>query len=185
MTRVVVILASLLALVVASPAAASTFAGERPSSSPLVADFVELGLEHWHARGVFPCAPPALEVLEAPALVADDDGDGDVEEGELSGDRGAGGRAELGGCRLWLRAGFVRAAERERWRPNVYVEERLELCETIVHELGHVAGLEHGHDDVMAAVGSARPWACRVWVGRLVRAERRAHAARARARARR
>lgn len=113
----------------------------------MVETLVRLGVDFWHARGVEPC--PAPTVLIADSLIEDDGVD-------------AAGRAL--DCRIWLRADLVRAAERERYKPEAAGHRvREALCIVVAHEVGHLAGLGHSETGIMAPAANAVPWECKVW----------------------
>lgn len=112
-----------------------------------ITEALAIGQTFWHDRNVQPCANPQISVVPAP-------GGPGIE---------ADGAAELGGCHVWLRASLVRAAGREHRRRNWGGDsDRENLCATVVHELGHTAGLSHTPSGVMSPYGVV-PWACRVW----------------------
>lgn len=166
-----VLLTLLVALFLASPAAASTYPGEHPAPA-FVQKLAVKADAFWHARGVASCASNS-PVLMAPSLRDDDDGDGDRElwgtgDGPAAGsepgadgtsrDEDATGRATLGGCQVWLVSWIVRETASPRWYGMA-----IDLCTTIYHEAGHTAGLEHTTTGLMAPSGGGDPFECRVW----------------------
>jgi hypothetical protein len=152
----------LLSLVVAVPgAAASTYPGERDAmTNPLVRQTVQIAQDFWHARGVQPCSAPNV-------MLADSLWDTDVEVGVEPA-----GRADQPGCNVWIHAEIVSNAQ------DLYMggSETLNLCVTVVHEMGHSAGLGHTEDGsgVMGAQGLAVPYECKVWARKVDRRKARA-----------
>jgi hypothetical protein len=140
----------------AEPPASVSVPGDFPHPSAarlVIRETLTVGEGAWHARAVQPCAAPNVLVV---ASIAAGDGDG---------------MADLNGCRIWLRAGLVRAAARERPRANTGGDSQRELlCQTVMHELGHTAGLEHTRSGVMSPDVGEVPWACREWRATLDRA---------------
>lgn len=145
----------------------AAYPGERPAGE-LALGAIAVGLEHWAARDVRPCAGGRLEVLVADDLT-DVDVDGDV----------VAERAELGGCRLWVSAWVVAGARddlaraRRAGRRGAGVSPPtglLDLCAAGAHGLGHNAGLGHTAAGLMGESLSddAVPFACRVWARELV-----------------
>lgn len=157
MLRVSLILIALAALLVGCPASASAsasgetvFPGQQPTSDELVIESVSVGNDFWHARGVEPCADPAV-------MVADDLNGPDLPSGESAFERAA-------GCQIWLLRWIVRAAD-QRTRLGL-----TNLCRVMVHAMGHTAGLGHSRTGVMAPSidltttrNTAVPWSCRAW----------------------
>lgn len=119
----------------------------------LIAASLAIGQGFWHDRGVQPCPNPQVIVKRSLWDAADSPRDAQGRPVDT-----VWGRAVQGGCTIWL----------ARWTFRRY--RRLDFCRTVVHELGHTAGLDHDHDAVMA--GRATPYACKVWVRRLQRRER-------------
>lgn len=141
---------ALAALLLILPTQAEAFPGERLANNPTLNELVALGQDFWHARGVQPCGTPTV-------MLAEDFG--------IVGPNGETAAAIAIGCTIWFNSN-------ERYSPIGYVQAHplnryasAELCATVIHELGHTAGLEHSSDprSVMAAVGGDPPWACRVW----------------------
>lgn len=111
------ITATLVALVLVGPAAASTpntrfdVGPDVTNNSRIRADLIRAG-RHWKAA---PKCPVTVGVM-------DDDGDTYA-------------RAQLGGCRIWIDKG---------WWDSLMAQPRL-LCNVIVHEYGHLLGHMHNH----------------------------------------
>jgi hypothetical protein len=159
-------------LVLILPSTASAYPGERDAmTNPLVRQTVQIGLDFWLERGVWPCLQP--QVMLADSLWSD----------ELPKGVEPGGRAELGGCRVWIAADIVASAQDIAVGGN----PTLTLCSTMVHELGHTSGMtfpdgpdEDDLPDVHAASGlmswsaSVDPWACRTWARKIDRRKERA-----------
>src|SRR4051812_40412871 len=142
------LIGTLLALILATPARADTvFPGQHPAESAAISQIVPLGRDYWLQRHIEPCAAPAI--LAAPRLVSEDG----MEHQELT---------QVGGCTIWLEQGIVRDAERY---PLASGNEAV-FCTTIVHALGHTAGLLDGSTAVMAGVP---PAVCRHRVQRRAR----------------
>jgi hypothetical protein len=153
MTRALTIALALLAIL---PSTASAYPGERDAmSNPLVRQTVQIGLDFWQARGVQPCAAPNVMLADS---LADTDVDAGVEPA---------GRADTPGCNVWLNVEIVSNAQ------DLLVggSETLNLCTTVVHELGHSAGLAHTEDGsgVMGAQGLATPYECKAWARKVDR----------------
>ncbi len=156
---------SLLGLLVAglvfsaAPAAAYSFPNERPAS-PLTMSAVKVATVFWSVRGVDSCSN--LTVMSAPSLLDDDGID-------------AGGRAWLPTCKMWV----LRRTERQAVQDLRYVWDSADgveyLCATVIHELGHLGGLQHSTSGVMSAVLTV-PYVCVRWA----REQRRAVTARRR-----
>ena len=165
MRRMLMILV-LAAATLALPAAASaqSFPGERPATDPWVPELVQLGLKFWQARGVEPCVSP--EVLMSSDLDL-------PEHGQVS----VGGRARLGACapgtgettgRMWLLERLITDA-RDLWTGGAPTRT---VCAVVVHELGHLAGLEHTDGGAMNGSSGGdkdTPWECWVWARRIDR----------------
>lgn len=150
-------LAILLALAVVALAPAS-------ASASMLDDFRAIGVEFHAQRGVTVRADVTLRLAPAPCGVSE--ADGCIADG-------------IGGRDMVLRSGLVRAATRERWREGRGGDsERLTLCTTVVHELGHVGGLAHTETGLMSPMGGATPYECVRWLARAERTERRAFVAR-------
>jgi hypothetical protein len=154
------ILAAVLASLIA-PASAFGYPGERDAmTNPLVRQTVQIAQDFWHARGVQPCSAPNV-------MLADSLWDTDVEVGVEPA-----GRADQPGCNVWIHAEIVSNAQ------DLYMggSETLNLCVTVVHEMGHSAGLGHTEDGsgVMGAQGLAVPYECKVWARKVDRRKARA-----------
>lgn len=147
------LLVSLLAaLVLASPAAASTAIASRKGAG-MVRQFTGMGVQFWADRGVTMCADPEAGITPLPEMDAGVEGNG---------------------CRFWISSTLVRQAARERWRPHHDGDSlRAQLCATVFHELGHVAGLQHTTSGLMAPVGGPTPYVCQRWVSSRDRRARR------------
>jgi hypothetical protein len=90
----------------------------------------------------------------------------------------AAGRASFAGCRFWLHDFIVGGAVADRWRRGGSDGYRDVVCAMVVHEVGHLAGLQHSDTGVMDETASAVPYACKQWRRGLERQERRAFVAR-------
>jgi hypothetical protein len=154
LTLCLIVVASLAG---ASSAQATTFTGERPADA-LVQGAVVVAQGFWTDRGVTPCAHPTV-------LVADD----------LTAADGipAHGRALVEDCTLWLLASDV-AEMHSQLRPGHGGDAPEAICTAVVHEMGHLAGLEHTETGIMSAYMPPTPWACSKWAA----AQRRAATAR-------
>jgi hypothetical protein len=136
-----------------------TFAGEYPTTWRHAPALVDLAREFWQARDVEPCASP--QVMEAPSL--------------FTGGSDATGRALQGDptrCKMWLHASWLRDTKAESWRNNDNL--RVYMGAVVVHEMGHLGGLDHSDGGLMdAGVGAEGfPWECRQWVRELDRPAR-------------
>jgi hypothetical protein len=113
-------LALALSLAAATPAAASdwdgaSFAGQRPLSAPALE---RIAVDFWAQRNIRVCDPT---IMRAPRLLASDG----VQ---------ASGRAWAPSCTVWVQ---------DLWATSAHRDVREELCTLVVHETGHLAGLEH------------------------------------------
>jgi hypothetical protein len=144
------LIASTLAiLILAAPAGASMH------GTGMVRDFTAMGVEFWQHRDVSMCPNPEAGVTPLPEMDAGVQGNG---------------------CRFWISSTLVRQAARERWRPHTGGDSvREELCATVFHELGHVAGLGHTTSGLMSPMGGPVPFECVQWVRHRERLERRAY----------
>jgi predicted Zn-dependent protease with MMP-like domain len=162
--------ALLLALIVLAllPCSASAsdwtgtgYIGER-TAHPIIGEMTDIAVDFWKERGVQVCEPVPMQ---APRLV-------DVDGIE------AAGRASTALCRFWLQDFIVREALADRWRRGGSDGFREVVCAMVVHEVGHLAGLQHSDTGVMDETASAVPYACKQWRRGLERQERRAFVAR-------
>jgi hypothetical protein len=146
-------LALALSLAAATPAAASdwdgaSFAGQRPLSAPALE---RIAVDFWAQRNIRVCDPT---IMRAPRLLASDG----VQ---------ASGRAWAPSCTVWVQ---------DLWATSAHRDVREELCTLVVHETGHLAGLEHTDSGLMAESPDATPWACKRWASGSASASRRARA---------
>jgi hypothetical protein len=112
-----------------------------------------IGETFWHDRNVQPCPNPQITIAP-PALMPQQNADG---------------AAQLGGCQIWIRQTLAREAATEHARPGTGGDSaRDTLCLTVIHELGHTAGLEHTTSGVMSPTGPV-PWVCAHWRAQLDR----------------
>jgi predicted Zn-dependent protease with MMP-like domain len=167
MMRALLLALTVLALLPCSAHASdwtgSGYIGER-TAHPMIGEMTDIAVDFWTERGVQVCEPVPMQ---APRLV-------DVDGIE------AAGRASTALCRFWLQDFIVREALADRWRRGGSDGFREVVCAMVVHEVGHLAGLQHSGMGVMDVEASAIPFACKRWRRGLERQERRAFVARAR-----
>lgn len=137
---------AVLALTISSGAAqAQAYPGERETRHPKIQRMVAKGVAYWQARGLQPCASPTI-------IGASDLTDVDAYDPNA--------RAELNGCRIWVRADLLASALSERSSGARGGDSHREaLCALIFHELGHTAGLEHS-EGIMHATHRETPRGC-------------------------
>lgn len=153
------LLLSVLALVVAEPAAASTYPNERPAPE-FVQALARQADAFWKARGVPACAATRT-VLTAPSLM---DADGVDAAG-----RGAPNDGRADGCQMWVARWLVRDAA-----GSLYTDGSAILCAVIFHEAGHTGLLGHSATGLMTPELSTVPFECKVWARRFEASKQRA-----------
>jgi hypothetical protein len=113
------------------------YPGQRLAQNVLVDRFSTFAADFWRDRQVTPCPNPTLWL--AP----------DLGEGALA-------RANPRTCEMWVRVSAVEFAQEKD------TEDRLDgqmfLCDTILHETGHLAGLGHGKEGIMRSDGGNTSW---------------------------
>jgi hypothetical protein len=124
--RLVLVIALVGFLLIATPAQSWTPPGDRPAGGGLVSTFALMADGFWRDRGFSPCPPERLNLRLA----------SDLSDGLPW--HFAYGRGELGGCRVWVLSRLVKQAA-ERPAGN---DRAVYLCRTITMEIGHTAGLD-------------------------------------------
>ncbi len=102
---------------------------------------LDAGYEHWTNRGVsIPCAKSEIKVIYASSLLGADGID-------------ASARAFRGECTIALRYAF--------FGDRYYLNLRLS-CAVVIHELGHLGGLNHTETGIMMprVDWEVIPWSC-------------------------
>ena len=113
----------------------SHYPSERVANNPMLDRLYLFAVGFWAKRGVVPCGPVSI-------LLSD----------QMNGANGAASSPkrpgmEYAACRLWVDTYLVRDAQR-----NSSLEDR--VCNTVLHEVGHLGGLPHSRDGVMRPVDS-------------------------------
>jgi hypothetical protein len=114
-----------------------------------IAGAVQTAETFWHDRGVQPCPDPT--VIVGPLASASWD-------------------AAAQGCQITISSRLTTIRGGLWWRRM----QLQSLCRTIVHEVGHTAGLGHTKEGIMAAWVEQQPvpWACVQWSHREARSPR-------------
>ena len=142
MRRLVLALALALALV--SPASAANMPGERGFSDRRLDRDVSVALRYWHRMP--PCGTPTFYLYD-----------------EVNPDQRA--MADPVYCRIYFSRSYWRAVKAlpsygRWWRSRMRAQE---LCVVVLHEWGHLLGLDHSPDEfsLMYSQYGVVPFACR------------------------
>lgn len=145
-----ILIAGLAFFALAGTAHASSYPGEAETVRPDVITMVHVGDGFWGHRNVqMPCTPHVF--------LADDLSDkGDAAGYMVLGRGGAPGTEDQ--CKLWLNRSWIRDNLDGRGNTGSvrYIGQR-EICQIVVHEMGHLAGLGHTQGGIMDADNSKHP----------------------------
>lgn len=120
-----------------------TFPGERPLTTretKAVHKSLDIGYTFWGNRNVTPCPRKNLKVSVATDL-------------DLNDDVIVMARADDRDCSMYLDSSLFKY--KDKWAKR-------EMCSHVVHEIGHLGGLDHSHGGIMSLglVEANYPWAC-------------------------
>jgi hypothetical protein len=165
----VALLALVVVLTAAAPAQAHwTFPGQRATHEPELHAMLAVADKFWTDRGVLsPCTHTALDVADALPGGARGHGQSPIVNG-----RDLRPWLPRLDCRVTLdsyTAGRELAFLRNHRKPAQRRREvAMELCTTMVHEVGHTRGLHHTPTGVMNHLGPEIPGDCRAFARQMV-----------------
>jgi len=108
------------------------FKAQRQARNPLIGRYLRFADRFWRSRGVPPCGTPTIWLAE-----------------DLGGR--VMGRASQDTCEMWLLTDLVREAQRRRTLYRLMGQSL--LCQIVLHERGHLGGLNHSASGVMSVDG--------------------------------